>query len=123
MSPNPPVSISIVVACRNERNAIKPFLESLLLQETPGLTWEAWIADGMSDDGTRLLLAEYAATHPNLYILDNAGKIVSFGLNAAIREARGEIVLRMDAHTRYAPDYCRRCVEALRATGADNVGG
>jgi hypothetical protein len=44
-------------------------------------------------------------------------------LNAAIRAARGEIIIRMDAHTEYAPDYIRRCVETLRQTGADNVGG
>jgi cellulose synthase/poly-beta-1,6-N-acetylglucosamine synthase-like glycosyltransferase len=44
-------------------------------------------------------------------------------LNAAIRAARGDIIIRMDAHTEYAPDYIRRCVETLRRTGADNVGG
>ena len=29
----------------------------------------------------------------------------------------------MDAHTRYASDYVRNCLEVLRTTGADNVGG
>lgn len=123
MLPKTPVDISIVVACRNEKGAIKAFLDSLLLQETGDLTWEAWIADGWSDDGTREILSEYTARHPNVFVIDNRAKIVSTGLNAAIRESRGEIILRMDAHTRYAPDYCRRCVEALLATGADNVGG
>ena len=45
------------------------------------------------------------------------------GLNRAIREARGEIIIRMDAHTIYAPDYVRSCVEVLQETNADNVGG
>jgi cellulose synthase/poly-beta-1,6-N-acetylglucosamine synthase-like glycosyltransferase len=55
--------------------------------------------------------------------LNNPGRIVSTGLNAALRAARGEVVIRMDAHTDYAPDYVRQCLAVLRETGADNVGG
>src|SRR5262249_34248200 len=40
-----------------------------------------------------------------------------------IRLARGDIVIRMDAHAEYAPDYMMQCVTVLRQTGADNVGG
>jgi GT2 family glycosyltransferase len=56
-------------------------------------------------------------------MLDNPGRIVSTGLNAAIRAARGDIIIRMDAHTTYAPDYVRQCLAVLEETGADNVGG
>ena len=45
--------ISIIVPCRNERAHIRTFLEGLLAQKTGGRAWQAWIADGMSDDGTR----------------------------------------------------------------------
>ena len=58
-----------------------------------------------------------------LRVLDNPEQIVSTGLNRAIREAKGEVILRMDAHTLYAPDYIRSCVEVLHETNADNVGG
>jgi glycosyltransferase involved in cell wall biosynthesis len=58
-----------------------------------------------------------------LRVIDNPGRIVSSGLNAAIRAARGDIIIRMDAHTRYAPDYCTLCLETLETTKADNVGG
>jgi succinoglycan biosynthesis protein ExoA len=44
-------------------------------------------------------------------------------LNAAIRAARGDIIVRMDAHTTYAPDYVRQCLAVMEETGADNVGG
>jgi GT2 family glycosyltransferase len=60
---------------------------------------------------------------PAVRIIENPGKIVSSGLNAAIREARGEIIIRMDAHTEYSADYIYRCVQVLEETGADNVGG
>jgi len=115
--------VSIIVACRNEGGHIRAFLNSLLAQEMSGISWEAIIADGMSDDGTRRVLDEFHSRYPELIVLDNPGRIVSTGLNAAIRAARGEVVIRMDGHTCYAPDYCRRSLETLERTGAHNVGG
>ena len=117
------IRISIIVACRNEIRHIQSLVDSLLGQDFDGLNWEAVIADGMSDDGTRESLDHCAERHPNLRVISNTGRIVSTGLNAAIEAARGEFILRMDAHTVYAPDYCQRCVETLTSSGADNVGG
>ncbi len=117
------IRVSIVVACRNEIGHIREFLDSVLQQKFHGLGWEAIVADGLSDDGTRAVLEEYGARYPQLRMIDNPGRIVSSGLNAGIRAARGEIIIRMDAHTRYAPDYCALCLETLESTGADNVGG
>ncbi|PON11826.1 glycosyltransferase family 2 protein [Candidatus Entotheonella serta] len=45
------------------------------------------------------------------------------GLNVAIRAARGQTILRMDAHTTYAPDCIEQCLEVLRETSVENVGG
>src|SRR5262249_38756535 len=117
------IAVSIVVACRNEIAHIRRFLDSLFAQEIGGLQWEAVIADGMSTDGTREVLDEYAQTHREVCVVLNPGRIVSTGLNTAIRAARGRYILRFDAHSYYAPDYCRKCIEALEATGADNAGG
>jgi GT2 family glycosyltransferase len=81
------------------------------------------IADGMSDDGTREVLRRLTREHPSLRVLDNLGLIVSTGLNAAIRAARGHVIVRADVHTTYARDYIRECVAVLEESGADNVGG
>jgi succinoglycan biosynthesis protein ExoA len=118
------MKISIVIPCRNEAAHVRGFLDSALAQELDaGQEIEILIADGMSTDGTRELLAEYCATHSNVRVIDNPGKIVSTGLNAAIREAAGKVIVRMDGHTVYAPDYVRECVRALEESGADNAGG
>jgi GT2 family glycosyltransferase len=121
--PTPPTPVSIIIPCRNEREHIRGCLEDVFAQEAPGLVLEVIVADGMSDDGTRAILETLCARYPALCIVDNPAKIASAGLNAAIRQARGTIIVRMDAHTLYAPDYVRSCVEVLRETGADNVGG
>jgi succinoglycan biosynthesis protein ExoA len=118
-----PIRVSVVVPCRNEIRYIRAFLDSVFRQELGGIEMEVLIADGMSDDGTREVLREYATGFPSLRVIDNPEKIVSTGLNRAIREAKGEIIIRMDAHTLYAPDYVRSCVEVLHESNADNVGG
>ena len=115
--------VSIVVPCRNERDHIETALNSILIQELPGGNFEVIVADGMSDDGTREIVRQVTRRDSRVRMVDNRGAIVSTGLNAAIREARGSIIIRMDAHTRYAPDYIRQCVEVLEETAADNVGG
>ncbi len=117
------LDVSVVVACRNEAKYIRPFLNSVLAQQTNGLEWEVLVADGMSDDGTRDILLEYSRRDPRVVLLENPGTIVSTGLNLAIHAARGEVIIRMDAHTEYQSDYIRCSVEALRNTDADNVGG
>ncbi|MGZ5276752.1 MAG: glycosyltransferase family 2 protein [Caldimonas sp.] len=116
--------VSIVVPCRNERDHIAAFAASALAQVLPpGWTLELVVADGMSDDGTREALAEVAAEDPRVSFVDNPGRIVSSGLNHALAATSGEVVVRMDVHTEYAPDYVAECLAALEASGADNVGG
>ena len=115
--------VSIVVPCRNEKDHIETVLDSILAQDPPSGGLEVIVADGMSNDGTREIVLRKALTDSRIRMIDNQAGFVSSGLNAAIREAQGGIVIRMDAHTSYATDYVLRCVEVLKETGADNVGG
>ena len=115
--------VSIVLPCRNEQGYIQACLQSALDQDPPEGGLEILVADGMSTDGTREYLQQMATQYPSIRILDNPGRIVSTGLNTAIRAARGEIIVRMDAHTIYAPDYVQQCLAVMSETEADNVGG
>jgi succinoglycan biosynthesis protein ExoA len=115
--------VSVILPCRNESGYIEDCLKSILQQELPDGVFEILVADGVSNDGTREFLERFCAENPKVRLLNNPGRIVSTGLNAALREARGEVIVRMDAHTVYAPDYIKQCLTVLRQTGADNVGG
>jgi glycosyltransferase involved in cell wall biosynthesis len=117
------MKVSVVLACRNEAKHIDNVLRSLTAQQTQGFDCEFILADGMSTDSTRERIAAHAAAQPTIRMIDNPGRIVATGLNAAIRESGGEVIVRMDAHTEYAPDYVRSCLRVLNRTGADNVGG
>ena len=116
-------SVSLIVPCRNEKDYIEPCIQSLLAQDLPAGSFEIIVADGLSNDGTRDILARLAAEHACLRLVDNPGRIVSTGLNTAIRAARSKIIVRIDVHTQYAPDYVSQCLAVLQETGADNVGG
>lgn len=115
--------VSVAIPCRNEEGYIAACLDSILASDYPRERLEILVADGRSDDGTRKILAEYAATHAGVITIDNPRRTTPAALNAAIRAASGSVVIRMDAHVLYPPDYIRRLVEALEETGADNVGG
>lgn len=118
------MKISVIIPCRNEKGHICEFLDSVLSQVLDA-DWdlEILVADGMSDDGTREVLGRYLEGSANVRMIDNPGRIVSSGLNAAIAAATGQIIVRMDAHTTYARDYIHECVRTLQTTGAENVGG
>jgi succinoglycan biosynthesis protein ExoA len=116
-------TVSVIVPCRNERDSIETCLRSILAQDTPAGGFEVVVADGLSDDGTREILKRLEADNSSVRVVDNPAGIVSTGLNEAIEAAKGQIIVRMDAHTEYASDYLRQCVTILEETGADNVGG
>src|SRR5262245_20974638 len=118
-----PSALSVIMPCLNEVTSIEKTLGSVLSQQRPTEQFEVIVADGMSDDGTRGLLATIASAHPEVRVIDNPARIQAAGLNAAIAVAKGQVIVRMDAHTAYAPDYVRECLAALAETGADAVGG
>lgn len=111
------------MAIRNEEVYIKASLDALLCQTYPRERMEILISDGESTDGTGNILAEMAQKDQRIRIFKNSGKIVSTGLNRAIRESRGDILVRVDGHTRVAPDYVEKCVHELLQSGAANAGG
>ena len=115
-------SVTVVMPIRNEAVFIERSLGAMLAQDYPGEI-EIICVDGMSDDGTRNIIARVAANDSRIRLVDNPKKITPTALNIGIREARHELVARMDGHTAAPPDYLRRCAEVLGETGADCVGG
>ena len=116
-------TVSVIMPARNEAGHIARSLQAVLAQDYPAQAMEVIVADGLSTDGTTETIQRLAAEDPRIRWVSNPGKIVPTGLNAAIGLARGEVVIRMDAHTEYAPDYVRQCVSTLEQTQAHNVGG
>jgi succinoglycan biosynthesis protein ExoA len=115
--------VTVVIPCLNEEGFIEACLDSVRRQDYPGDRIEILVADGGSRDATREILARVGRDDPRVRMIDNPDRLQAAGMNAAIRCARGELIVRMDAHCEYAPDYVRRCVEVSDRTRAENVGG
>ena len=107
----------------NEATQIARTLRAVFAQDYPGDRMEVIVVDGMSTDDTRAIIESFQAEHANVRLISNLGKIVPTGLNAGIRQAKGDIIVRLDGHTEVAADYVRQCVTSLLRSGADNVGG
>ena len=105
--------VSVVMPVRNEAGFIVRTMEGLLAQDYPADRIEIIVADGMSDDKTREILAEYMGRFPQVRMLDNPSRIASAGLNMAIATAKGEIISRIDGHSEIAPDFLRQNVQLL----------
>jgi cellulose synthase/poly-beta-1,6-N-acetylglucosamine synthase-like glycosyltransferase len=115
--------VSVVIPCRNERRYIGPCLDALLAMDYPHDRLEILVVDGMSDDGTREVLADYSARHPIVRMLDNPERVTPNALNIGVTNSRGAIIMPIGAHNTSPPHYIRRLVECLEESGADNVGG
>lgn len=116
-------TVTVVMAIRNEAEFIERSLFAVLHQDYPVNNLEIIIADGMSDDNTISLVQHMSLSQLHLHILANPQIIQAAGLNRAIEQARGDIIVRVDGHTVIRHDYVRCCVETLQATGALMVGG
>jgi succinoglycan biosynthesis protein ExoA len=115
--------ISVVAPMWNEARYIEQLIADLAAQDFEGEV-ELIVADGRSTDGSvELLRAAAERRGVEVRVLDNPARWVSAGLNACIREATGDLIVRVDCHSGYPPDYLRQCAVVAEETGADNVGG
>jgi succinoglycan biosynthesis protein ExoA len=116
------VQVSIIIPCFNEEHHLQACIESIQ-DEFTRRNSEILVVDGDSDDDTVRVAERLKHIHPNIVVLRNPDRFQSAALNVGIRHSRGQVLVRVDAHSSYPPHYVQRCVELLDRTGADNVGG
>jgi len=113
------VDVSVLTPVLNEERHLRAAVARMLAQDHPGRL-EFLFIDGGSEDASRAILAELAAQDDRIRVLDNPHRRTPHALNIGLREARGEFVARMDAHTHYPPEYLRLGAARL-ARGDDAV--
>jgi glycosyltransferase involved in cell wall biosynthesis len=141
-----PPFVSIIMPVRNEAGFIRRSLGAVLAQDYPADRYEVIVVDGLSTDGTPEIVAGLAPAvlaerpdptllerapaaagaepaQPPVVLLRNPSRIVPPAMNLGLRQARGEVVIRVDGHCEIRPDYVSRCVTVLERTGAECVGG
>ena len=104
-------TVSVIVPCRNEEDHIEEGVRSILAQDSPKGGFELIVVDGMSNDGTRAILERLVLEDTRLRVLDNPAGFTPHAMNAGIREAKGNFIAIMGAHTHYSKQYILTCVE------------
>lgn len=118
-------TVSIVVPCFNEARTIAKLLAAIYDQDVRRSDLEVIIADGLSSDATRERIESFRVAHKDLSIrvIDNLKRTIPAGLNTAIANARGDVIVRLDAHCVPDANYVSACLAALGAERGWNVGG
>lgn len=115
--------VTVIIPMRNEEAYVARCLDSVLAQLKDRTDIEVLCVDGASTDRTAAIVETYAARDPRVRLLLNPDRFAPHAMNRALRVARGDVLIRLDCHATYAPDYLAQCVAALERTQADNVGG
>lgn len=116
------MKLSVICPIYNEEKYIVPFLDSVLQQDFSHDDMEVLLVDGMSRDRTRQIISQYIAKYPFLRLLDNPERTAPCAMNVGIKEAKGEVIIRLDAHALYPSNYFSTLVTRLYQLNADNIG-
>ncbi len=116
-------TVSVIIPCRNEELFIERCLDSILANHFPAERLEIIVADGMSHDRTRGILAGYVTDHSSITVVDNVAGTIPAAMNLGIKVSRGQIIMKVDGHSTYPADYIAECVRHLIGSEAEMTGG
>tara|TARA_Y100000748_G_scaffold303376_1_gene308272 strand:- start:894 stop:1985 length:1092 start_codon:yes stop_codon:yes gene_type:complete len=116
--------ISIIIPCKNEESLISECIESILKFELPkNIKTEILIIDGISTDNTCDIIKKIQKKDDRIKLIKNPQYYQSYAMNIGIKIAKGDWILRLDAHSIYPKNYIKLCYQTAIRTSADNVGG
>jgi succinoglycan biosynthesis protein ExoA len=115
-------AVTVIMPVLNEESHLEASVQSILEQAYPG-ELEIILALGPSHDKTNSVAAEIAKRVPSLRFIDNPRGLTTVGLNEAIRQAKHDLIVRVDAHSELAPGYIADGIRILLEVGADQLGG
>jgi glycosyltransferase involved in cell wall biosynthesis len=114
--------VSVVIPCRNEERFIGSCLDSIVSQDYPKDKIEILVIDGMSEDKTREIVFEYAGRYPCIKLLNNPKKHTSSAFNIGIKNASGEYITIIGAHSAHSSNKFRKSIEYMEKYKVDVVG-
>ena len=117
--------VSFCVIAYNEERNLGSLFSDIRNQDYPHNKIEIIFVNAMSTDKTKELMENFAKEENGFLrvkVLDNPKKIQAAGWNIAIKEAKGDIILRIDAHTVIPKEFVSNNVRCIKS-GEDVTGG
>ncbi len=118
------MKVSIIITARNEEKYLPMLFKDILNQTYPLQNIEVVLMDSNSKDNTRTLMEEFKTNNESLsvQIVTNERQIQAAGFNEGVKHATGDVVLKIDAHSRIPADFVQKNVNEIIA-GAYVCGG
>lgn len=118
--------ITMCVIAYNEENSIKNIFSCIKNQDYDHKAMEVVLVDGMSTDRTRDIMVDFARDNKDefdrIVVLDNPKRTLPSGWNVALREYKGDAIIKVDAHAVIPQDFVSKNVAVLN-TGEYICGG
>lgn len=116
--------VSVCIIAYNEENTLSSLFSDIVNQDYPHDKMEIVLVNSMSADNTRKIMEEFAKKNYgflDVRIFDNQKKIQAAGWNVAIKNAIGDIIIRIDAHTMIPKEFVSKNVLCIK--GGEDVSG
>lgn len=112
---------SIICPALNEEQFIEGVIQ-VFLKHCPQPS-ELFVADGGSTDATKRIVTKWSEKHPNIQLVNNERKFVSYAFNDCFPLTKGKYIGLVGAHTEYPADFFKVALEKFETTECDVVGG
>ena len=116
------VFVSVIIAARNEEDAILNCLNALAKQSYPSDKFEVIVVDDASTDTTKQLILEHSKKYPNVKLLDG-GSGKKDALKKGIEVAQGELIVTTDADCASGELWLSSIVSFYKETDAKMIIG
>lgn len=117
--------VTFIIIAYNAEKYLKDSLDSLKKQSYQHDKIEVILVDSMSTDNTKAIFNDFKEKNKDfnrIVILENSKKTLPCGWNVALKQAKGEAILRVDAHTLFDTNFITNNVNELEK-GENIVGG
>jgi glycosyltransferase involved in cell wall biosynthesis len=116
-------TVSVVIPCLNEERFIGEVLSNLLPQYERDI-FEIIVVDGISTDMTREVVRQFIRDHSeySIRLIDNPSRDIPRALNIGVENSKGDVIVRMDAHSIPSENYVRRAIDVLELMDVAVVG-
>lgn len=125
MRKNSNLSVSVCVVAYNEEKALPGLLEDIAAQDYPHDKIEVVLIDSCSTDKTKDIMLTFQKSHTdfwNVQVLDNRKKKQASGWNVALKNFKGDLISRIDAHSSIPSNFVAENVK-LQNEGEYVTGG
>lgn len=118
--------VSFIIVAYNADKFLDNSLNSLLNQDYDLKKIEVILVDSMSSDDTRKILENFknknTKSFKRILVLENKNKTLPYGWNVALKEAKGDAIVRVDAHSKFPENFISANVKEM-LNGENIVGG